>query len=118
MLKHFLVHAPEYQQEFLASCDLVRADRDQFYQELSAISGLTVYQPEANYIFCRLPSQAPAGPEVARRRFVDNNIYIKPCQGKTMPESHRYIRIASRTQAENRIIAEALGAIFASEEIS
>lgn len=114
----FLVHAPEYQQEFLASCDLVRADRDQFYQDLSAINGLTVYRPDANYIFCRLPEHSASGPEVARRLFVDHNIYIKHCQGKTMPESDRYIRIASRTQAENLLVAQALKAIVAAETLS
>jgi len=114
----FLVHAPEYQQEFLASCDQVRADRDQFYQDLCAISGLRVYRPDANYIFCRLPDHVLSGPEVARRLFVEYNIYIKHCQGKTMPEADRYIRIASRTKAENRVVAEALGAIISSKKIS
>jgi histidinol-phosphate/aromatic aminotransferase/cobyric acid decarboxylase-like protein len=79
---------------------------------------MTVYRPDANYIFCRLPDHAPAGPEVARRLFVEHNIYIKHCQGKTMPESERYIRIASRTQAENRIVAEALKTIVAAETMS
>jgi len=114
----FLVHAPEYQQEFRASCDQVRADRDQFYQELCAISGLRVYRPDANYIFCRIPDHAPDGPEVARRLFVEHNIYIKHCQGKTMPESDRYIRIASRTKTENRVMAEALDTIIGSKKIS
>ncbi|MBW2185472.1 MAG: histidinol-phosphate aminotransferase family protein [Deltaproteobacteria bacterium] len=114
----FLVHAPEYQQEFRASCDRVRADRDLFYQDLCAISGLTVYRPEANYIFCRLPDHAPSGPEVARRLFVDHNIYIKHCQGKTMPASDRYIRIASRTQTENKVVADALATIVAAQQIS
>lgn len=114
----FLVQAPEYQQEFLASCDQVRTDRDQFYQDLCTINGFKVYRPDANYIFCRLPDHAPSGPEVARRLFVEYNIYIKHCQGKTMPESDRYIRIASRSQAENKIVAKALGMIVCSEEIS
>lgn len=114
----FLVHAPEYQQEFLTSCDQVRADRDQFYQALCAIDGLTVYRPDANYIFCRLPDHAPSGPEVARQLFVEHNIYLKHCQGKTMPESERYIRIASRTQAENSIVAQALKSIIGSEDLS
>ena len=114
----FLVHAPEYQQEFLASCDQVRADRDKFYQDLCAINGLMAYQPDANYIFCRLPSHAPSGPEVARRLFVEYNIYIKHCQGKTMAESDRYIRIASRTQAENKTAAEALSTIIGSKKAS
>jgi len=114
----FLVHAPEYQQEFLVSCAQVRADRDQFYKNLCTIRGLTVYRPDANYIFCRLPDQAPSGPEVARRLFVKNNIYIKHCQGKTMPESDRYIRIASRTQDENRLVVKALIPIIAPEKLS
>jgi threonine-phosphate decarboxylase len=114
----FLVHAPEYQQEFLASCDRVRADRDQFYQDLCLIPGMTVYKPDANYIFCRLPDPAPSGPEVARRLFVEHNIYIKHCLGKTMPESDRYIRMASRTQAENGRVAEALKTIVAAEKVS
>lgn len=114
----FLVHAPEYQQEFLASCDLVRADRDQFYQDLCTISGLSVYRPDANYIFCRLPDHAASGPEVARRLFVEHNIYIKHCQGKTMPESDRYIRIASRTQNENKIVVNVLKTIVAAEKLS
>jgi threonine-phosphate decarboxylase len=112
----FLVHAPEYQEEFLASCKLVMADRDQFYQDLCSIKGLSVYRPDANYIFCRLPDQTPSGPEVARRLFVEHNIYIKHCLGKTMPKSDRYIRIASRTQAENKTVVAALSAIFASEK--
>ncbi len=113
-----LVHAPEYKQEFLASCDQVRADRDQFYQDLCTISGLKVYRPDANYIFCRLPDHAPAGPEVARRLFVEHNIYIKHCQGKTMSESDRYIRIASRTKTENRVVTEALTTIVGLKKIS
>jgi threonine-phosphate decarboxylase len=108
----FLVHAPEYQQEFLASCDLVRADRNRFYQDLCAISGLIVYRPDANFIFCQLPLGAPSGPEVARRLFVEHNIYIKHCQGKTMRQSDRYVRIASRTQTENKKLAESLNAII------
>lgn len=104
----FLRLAPRYRQEFAASCDQVRADRDGFYQDLIGIPGLCVYRPEANFIFCRLPDHAPSGPEVTRRLFVEDNIYIKHCQNKTMPESSRYIRIASRTRRENRAVADAL----------
>jgi histidinol-phosphate/aromatic aminotransferase/cobyric acid decarboxylase-like protein len=109
----FLVNAPDYQQQFLASCDRVRADRDQFYEELCAIERLTVYRPDANYVFCRLPDDAPSGVEIARRLFVENDIYIKHCQGKTMPDSDRYVRIASRTQDENRVVARCLARIIA-----
>jgi histidinol-phosphate/aromatic aminotransferase/cobyric acid decarboxylase-like protein len=45
--------------------------------------------------------------------FVDHNIYLKHCEGKTMPESNRYLRIASLTQSENLLLVEALGKILA-----
>ena len=104
----FLRLAPHYRRQFDLSCQLVRADCDRFYQRLSGIPGLTVYRPDANFVFCRLPDDAPSGPELARRLFIKHNILVKHCAGKTMPEADRYIRIASRTDEENRTLAEAL----------
>ena len=104
----FLELAPRYRKDFSDSCKQVRADRDKFYEELQSIQGMTVYRPDANFIFCRLPDHSAPGPEVTRRLFVEHNIYIKHCQGKTLPESDRYLRIASRTQAENHLLVEAL----------
>jgi threonine-phosphate decarboxylase len=69
---------------------------------------MTVYQPDANYIFCRLPDHAASGPEVTEKLFVKHNIYIKDCSGKTQPDSDRYLRIASRTEAENCKLVAAL----------
>jgi len=106
--EEFLRLAPQYRQKFIDSCNKVKADRDYFYKQLQSIQGMIVYQPDANYIFCRLPDYAVSGPEVTEKLFVKHNIYIKPCQGKTMPESDRYLRIASRTQVENRRLVEAL----------
>jgi len=112
----FLRLAPLYRQEFAESCNRVRVDRDMFYKKLRSIQGLTVYKPNANYIFCRLPDQAVSGPVVTRRLFIEHNIYIKHCQGKTMPESDRYVRIASRTQDENQRLVEALREIIGREK--
>ncbi len=104
----FLELAPQYRKDFSDSCEQVKADRDRFYEELRSIQGLTVFQPDANFIFCRLPDHCPSGPEVTKRLFVEHNIYIKHCQEKTLPESDRYLRIASRTQTENHKLIEAL----------
>jgi threonine-phosphate decarboxylase len=76
---------------------------------------MIVYKPDANYIFCRLPDHAPSGPDVTEKLFVEHNIYIKHCQGKTMAEADRYLRIASRTQAENRRLVDALRDIIVQE---
>ena len=109
----FLRHAPEYREAFRLSCARVRADRDQFYDDLCAIEGLIVYKPSANYIFCRIPPQAPSGPDVARQLFIEQHIYIKHCAGKSMPEGDRYLRIASRSPAENRRLVSGLTRIVA-----
>lgn len=106
--EEFLRLAPEYKQRFSESCTMVMADRDLFYQQLKLISGMTVYPPDANYIFCRLPNHSMSGPAITKKLFVDHNIYIKHCKGKSMPESDRYLRIASRTQSENLVLVDAL----------
>ena len=114
LAESFLRLAPRYRRQFHKSCVLVRADRDNLYQHLNAIAGLTVYQPDANFVFCRLPDDGPTGPEVTRALFVEHNILIKHCAGKTMLDADRYLRIASRTSAENRNLAEALAGIIES----
>ncbi len=106
--EEFLRLAPGYREAFAESCKLVRTERDEFFEDLSSIQDLTVYRPEANFLFCRLPDGAASGSDIARKLFVEHNIYIKHCQGKTMPGSERYLRVASRTQPENRRLVEAL----------
>ncbi|NOY50187.1 MAG: histidinol-phosphate aminotransferase family protein [Chlorobi bacterium] len=106
--EEFIRVLPLYKKEFETSCERVKSDRDAFYKKLSAIDGMTVFKPDANYIFCRLPDAALSGPEVTKRLFIDHNIYIKDSVGKTLPDADRYIRIASRTEAENNKLIEAL----------
>lgn len=106
--EEFLRILPQFKQEFEDSCEKVKADRDIFYNKLCAIKGMTVFKPDANYIYCRLPDEAIRGPEVTKRLFIAHNIYIKDSVGKTQPDSDRYIRIASRTQAENETLINAL----------
>ncbi len=111
--EEFLRLAPQYRKAFRESCEKVRADRDDFYAQLQTIPGMNIYPPDANYIFCRLPDDAPSGPQITEALFLRHNMYIKHCQGKTMPESDRYLRIASRTKAENRRLVEVLTETFA-----
>ena len=106
--EEYLRLSPDYRQEFIESCKKVRSDRDHLYDNLCAIPGTTVYKPDANFVFCRLPDDALSAPEVTKKMFVNHNIYIKHCQGKTMQEAERYVRIASRTQTENLTLVEAL----------
>ena len=106
--EEFLRILPRYKQEFEDSCEKVKADRDIFYNKLCAIKGMTVFKPDANYIYCRLPDTALSGPEITKRLFIKHNIYIKDSVGKTQPDANRYIRIASRTPKENNTLIDAL----------
>lgn len=110
--EEFLRRAPQYSLQFKKSCEQVQKDRDDFYAHLSQIPGMVVYKPAANYIFCRLPDDGPSSPEVTNRLFVEHDIYIKHCKGKTLPESDRYVRIASRTKKENLELVRALHAVL------
>ena len=108
----FLRLAPRYRREFSKSCIRVREDRDDLYQRLDFIPGIAAFKPEANFVFCRLPDAGPSGPDVARALFVDHNILIKHCAGKSVSESDRFLRIASRTVAENITLVEALESVL------
>ena len=43
-----------------------------------------------------------------KKLFIEHNMYIKDCAGKTQPDSDRYLRIASRTEEENCKLVAAL----------
>ena len=104
----FLRILPDYKQEFIESCKQVRTDRNSLYKKLCGIEDMTVFKPDANFIFCRLPDNVQSAPEITKKLFIEHNMYIKDCVGKTQPDSDRYIRIASRTEAENCNLVEAL----------
>ena len=106
--EEFLRLLPDYKQEFTASCKQVRTDRNSLYKKLCDINGMTVFKPEANFIFCRLPDNAQSAPEITKKMFIEHNMYIKDCAGKTQPDADRYLRIASRTETQNCELVDAL----------
>ena len=106
--EEFLRLLPDYRHEFIESCKQVRTDRDGLYKKLCSIEGMTVFKPDANFIFCRVPDTGQIAPEITKELFIEHNMYIKDCVGKTQPDSDRYLRIASRTEAENCKLVEAL----------
>ena len=87
-------------------------DRDKLYNDMKTLFPGTIYKPDVNFIFYRLPDEGPSAPEVTKKLFIEHNMYIKHCQGKTLPDADRYIRIASRTKTENSNLVDALVAIL------
>jgi threonine-phosphate decarboxylase len=62
----FLRLLPDYKQEFIESCKQVRTDRNSLYEKLCGIEGMTVFKPDANFIFCRLPDNMQSAPEITK----------------------------------------------------
>ena len=110
--EEFLRLLPDYKQEFVESCEQVRKDRDSIYDKFCGIEGMTVFKPDANFIFCRLPDNVQNAPVIKEKLFIEHNMYIKDCVGKTQPDSDRYIRVASRTEIENSNLIEALNSVM------
>ncbi len=112
LAEEFLRVLGRYRTEFAESCDLTRSACRELYAELLALPGVAPFEPDANFILCKLTETALSGPEVARRLYVEHNILIKDCAAKSMQEADRYLRIASRTPAENRQLVQALAALL------
>jgi histidinol-phosphate/aromatic aminotransferase/cobyric acid decarboxylase-like protein/CTP:molybdopterin cytidylyltransferase MocA len=108
LAEQFLRTVGRFRGEFEASCDLTRVAYRGLYEDLLAIPGVEPLEPDANFVMCKLTGPGVTGPQIARRLYVEHNILIKDCAAKTMPDADRYVRIASRTPAENRRLVQAL----------
>ena len=112
LAEEFLRTVGRYRRAFSESCDLTRSHYRELYAELLALPGIEPIEPDANFVLCKLVGPSVTGPEIARRMYVEHNILVKDCAAKSMPEADRYLRIASRTPAENRRLVGALAALL------
>jgi histidinol-phosphate/aromatic aminotransferase/cobyric acid decarboxylase-like protein len=109
----FLRAIGRYRREFAESCSLTRTACLDLYERLRALPGLEPIEPDANFVLCKLADASNGGPsigavELTRHLYVNHNILIKDCAGKSMPQADRYVRIASRTPTENNHLVQAL----------
>lgn len=112
LAEEFLRVVGRYRSEFFDSCELTRKTCQQFYADLSAIPELDPVRPDANFILCKISNPDLSGAEIARRMYVEHNILVKDCTGKSMPDASRYLRIASRTPTENKRLVKVLGRLL------
>ncbi len=104
----FLRSVGSYRDDFVHSCNLVRQSCQDLYQQLRMIEGLEPFEPDANFVFCKITTPGVTGAQLARELYVDHGILIKDCTYKTMPKGGAYLRIASRTSPDNQRLVEAL----------
>ena len=108
----FLRALGRYRDEFEESCDRTRAAYRELCARLGALPGLELTEPDANFVFCKITTPGVTAPELVRRLYVEHNILVKDCAGKSMPEADRYVRIASRLPEENERLVRALATLL------
>ncbi len=97
--------AEKYKKDYLKSLVKIGKAREKFLAELRTVFYVKAFDSEANYIMCELTDGADS------RRIAENlleeNILIKDLTGK-VGNGKQYIRLAVRTEEENKKLVEAL----------
>lgn len=104
----FLRSIGQHRRAFDASCALVRDAARDLFERLSDVPGIEPFEPDANFVFCKITAPGVTAPGIVRRLYVRHGILIKDCAAKSMPNADRFLRIASRTPEENRRLVAAL----------
>ena len=105
--EYFLQIIGKYKSDYIESCNLIRKERNDFYQKLKTIDCLNVFPSSANYFLCSLNNNLKAS-DLTKKLLSNYQIYIKDLTGKSGFENKEYIRIAVRNKDDNNIIVSAL----------
>lgn len=99
MAEFFMQILDKYKNDYADSLRKIKAERKRFFEELCQIGCLKVYPSQANYFMCEILNGISS--EELAARLLRENILIKDLTGKIHNEK-QYIRIAVRTEEENR----------------
>ncbi len=102
----------EYQERTRTTCEALRTD---FSEKLSLLPDLTVFPGRANYLFVRLTGCCHSQEMAAR--LSRQGILIRRCDNYVGLDNS-YIRLAVRTEAENRRLVDALADILRAKKVS
>lgn len=108
--EYFLQIANLYKKEYVEACNKIGQARERFMEDLKQIKDIEVYDSEANYVLCNLGTKNST--DIATK-LLEENIFIKDLRTKLAFKDKNYIRLAVRTEEENKFLvkklAEALG---------
>lgn len=110
----FLQIFDKYKKFYGSACDKIAEERGRFSRELSKISGVKVYESQANYLLCKLSGEAEKiGSLGLAEKLLDGyNILIKDLSSKKGFENGQFIRLAVRNCQDNDRLIFALKEIF------
>ena len=92
-----------------AGAELIRRERARLIERLGALPGFHPLASRANFILIRLPDGLHA--DTVRDRLIEDRILIRSCADFD-GLGPSYIRVAVRTEAENRRLVEALAQVL------
>jgi len=97
----------KYEKEYHAACQKIIDVRAHFIQEISTIDYLRVIPSMANYFLCEVLPPFTAK-ELTFRLLNEYDILIKDCSTKIGFDEKEFVRIAVRSEDDNRILIDAL----------
>lgn len=98
----------KYEKDYARACDLFRAERHTFFEELRTIPYLRVIPSQANYFLCEVTGRFTSY-DLTLRLLTDFRILIKDCSHKKGFENGKqYVRIAVRDRKDNERLVRAL----------
>ncbi|MEK8145627.1 aminotransferase class I/II-fold pyridoxal phosphate-dependent enzyme [Streptomyces sp. M10(2022)] len=110
--EEFLRVLPHFRSDFADSCDRMRENTAALVDGLSTVPGIRVIPPDANFVFVEITAPIDA-PELSLELYRRHRILTKECSGKSMPGGAQYLRISSRSKAENAVVTAAVAEIVA-----
>lgn len=97
----------KHEADYVRAVSRFQAERRRFCEDLSSIPYLNVCPSEANYLLCEvLPPHSSR--ELAVALLDRHNILIKDCSTKKAFGGRNYIRLAIRSEADNKRLVNAL----------
>lgn len=92
-----LRNVTRFKQEYRESFLRVAEDRIYMTEQLSAVSGLTIYPSKANFLFVQLPEQI-SGRRLRDRLLQNYGLMVRECSNK-IGSSERFLRLAVQRKA-------------------
>ena len=107
--EYFLQIGNLYLKEYVKACEKIGEERARFVKDLKQIKGLKVFDSQANYVLCDLGDNNST--EVTLK-LLEKDIFIKDLRTKSAFKDLNYIRLAIRTEEDNKKLIEALRKIL------
>ena len=91
--------SPEFKSDLFRSCQKVKEETNNLFNDLQKIEHLKLFQPSGNFVFFKILDSITS-PEL-RNLLLREKILVRDCSNK-VGLSPKFLRIATRTRLENR----------------